>query len=147
MPRLESAVAVAMLAIFLGFLALAAPYSSEARFVPLLVAIPAAALAAWQVTRELAGATDSGDGVGEVSPRRGDGRAVVWLLVFVMLLVGLGFIVGGTLAVMLCQRVWLRESWRATITGGAIAVTMLVVGFEQLLGMILFEGWLVRWIM
>jgi formate-dependent nitrite reductase membrane component NrfD len=133
-----------MLVLFVLFAAGAARYPAEARLVPLVVAVPAVLLAAWQLQRDVrrkpAGAVDSA-AVSAEAP-----IAIMWLAIFVLLVLLGGFVIGGTLAVMASQRYWLRESWTATLVGGVIALGTLTVGFERLLGVVLFDGWLSVWL-
>ena len=147
MPRLEVTVSATVLVIFVGMSVLASGYPAEARFVPLVVAIPAAVLAAWQLSRDVKAAVSS-DTAPAAALRLAaeEATAIKWLVGFTVLVLAGGFVVGGTLAVVLCQRLWLRESWRTAVLTGAVAWTLLVVCFERLLGLVLYEGWLVEWI-
>jgi hypothetical protein len=76
----------------------------------------------------------------------GQGLAFKWIFLFVLMIIAGGFVVGGTLAVMASQRFWLRESWRTTGWGGAIAFVILRFGFELGLALPLFDGLLLMWI-
>lgn len=134
-----------MLVLFVLFAAAAARYPAEARLVPLVVAVPAVFLAAWQLQRDVSRNPDRG--VENASASAHAATAIMWLAIFVLLVLLGGFVVGGTLAVMASQRYWLGESWRATFAGGVISLGTLAVGFERLLGVVLFEGWLSVWLL
>jgi hypothetical protein len=153
-------VALLMFAIFSTMVGTAAGYRYEARLVPLVVGIPAMLLAAWQLYSEIrthessaavrASATaDEAGGVAAGIPtttRSAETESIGWLLLVTGLVLMGGMVAGGTIGVMMCQRIWLRESWRTTAMGGVVAILVLHFCFERALGMALFEGWLVAWI-
>jgi amino acid permease len=148
MAHRDTVVSAIMAVIFAGMAALATGYPPEARFVPLLVAGPATMLAAWQLARDLRTrpAPESGVTSTPHGGRNDGGLAIAWLAAFVLMVLAGGFVVGGTLAVVLCQRFWLRESWRTTLISGALSLVVLLVCFQRLLGLLLYEGWLAAWI-
>jgi ABC-type sugar transport system permease subunit len=157
---LHIVVAGGVFLIFSVMVAMALRYTYEARLVPLVIGLPAAILAGWQLARELIargarldqrrGASGSGHPVTVERDEPGDASreaiAIVWLLLFTMMVVGGGFVIGGTLAVVVCQRIWLRESWRTAVLGGVIAFSVMFLCFERLLGLTLFNGLFVDWI-
>jgi hypothetical protein len=157
---LHAIVAFLMFAIFGSMVVTAAGYRHEARLVPLVVGIPALLLAAWQMYVEIRQGGSSADRGSEGSPRdvrtpqpgghaatrSKEAEAVAWLLLVTGLVLAGGMVTGGTIGVMLCQRMWLRESWRTTFAGGLAAILVLHFCFERALGQTLFEGWLFEWI-
>jgi hypothetical protein len=147
----DTLVAALVLALAAAMVAAALTYPAEANRVPLVVGVPAMLLAAWQLFREVAAGRDNGhaaplEGGDTGRLARGEGKAILWILLFVGCVLAGGFIVGATVAVMVTYRVWLRESWRVTALGGLIALLITYVGFERLLGLILYRGWLAVWI-
>lgn len=150
-PDTNLVVASTLLAVFTAMVVAATRYSYEARLVPLLIGIPAVLLAGWQLWRELANRGSQGDdreGTGEGHRDASRERAaIIGLVLFVLTVLAGGFVVGGTLAVMAGQRVWLHERWRTTAQGGLVAFVILYVFFERLLGLSLFNGWIAEWIL
>lgn len=156
---LHVTVALLMFAVFSAMVGTAAGYRSEARLVPLVVGIPAMLLAAWQLYREIrthgssaivaanASANEAAEVAAGVSTARrlSEAASIVWLLLVTSLVLTGGMVGGGTIGVMLCQRIWLRESWRTTVMGGVVAILVLHFCLERALGVALFEGWLVEW--
>lgn len=146
----DTVVAAVLLAVFAAMAVVAAGYPPEARFVPLVVAVPATLLAAWQLSREVAKRRSARDVPRTPTKGNGDashaGIAIGWLFLFTLIVLSGGFVVGGTLAVMTSQRLWLRESWRTTVGGGVLAFVGLQFCFERLLGLTLFSGWVAEWI-
>ncbi len=146
---LDTTVAGVLAAVFGAMVALAAGYPPEARLVPLAVGIPAAVLAGWQLLGELARARL---GMNEAMHRAEEGSssrewiAVCWLVLFSLMVLAGGFVIGGTIAVMTSQRFWLRESWPTTVISGITALAITVLCFERALGLVLYGGWLVGWI-
>jgi ABC-type sugar transport system permease subunit len=135
---LDRAVALAMLSAFAAMTAIATSYQYEARLMPLVVGVPAVLLAAVQCVTSFRSTTTSSRE--RPSGGRGEIAALGWLAVFSALVTVAGVIVGGSLAVVVTQRLWLRETWRTAAIGGAVAAVLLVVVFERQLGIALFEG-------
>ena len=152
MRRPELAVGLALLALFGGMVVAASGYPAAARLMPLVVGIPALALTAWELRRAVAHATCHRARRGPRAPRAaGAGRrrsCGSWP--FVLAIVAGGFSIGGVAAVVVAQRFWLRESWRTSLIGGAIAFAVLFAGIDRGLGQPLFEGvvtaWVRRWL-
>jgi hypothetical protein len=158
LPDLDIIVALVVFMILSAMVGTAVSYTYEAGLVPLVVGVPAMLLAGWQLWMQILirrsrvaqppGLSDGDMTADEGRRAHGSSReaiAVFWLLLFTaMVLIG-GLVVGGTLGVMTCQRIWLRESWRTTARGGAFAVLVLHIFFERGLGLGLFHGWFVAW--
>jgi hypothetical protein len=142
MRRPELTVTVTLLAVFAAMIAMAGGYPRAARLMPLVVGIPAALLALWEVRREWQAGQDGRAG----SPAHvGQAAGLAWLVAFVLGIAAGGFLIGGTAAVVVAQRFWLRESWRTAFGGGIVAVVVLGGGIERGLGQPLFEGVVTRW--
>jgi hypothetical protein len=138
---IEITVASTLFAVFAAMVAAAASYPQEARLVPLIVGVPAMALAGWQLWRELTGERAKMD-----EPATNEGASIAWLAFFALLVLAGGFVAGGTIAVMVCQRFWLRERWRTALIGGAVALFVSYACFERGLGLTLFGGWIANWV-
>ena len=143
MRRPELTVAVTLLALFVGMVAIASGYPAAARLMPLTIGIPAALLAVWEVQREWR-AGRGGDHAGRRS-RTGQAAGFAWFIAFVLAIAAGGFVIGGIAAVVLAQRFWLRESWRTALLGGLVAFMVLAGGIERGLGQPLFEGVATGW--
>ena len=145
--RLEVTVSMTVLILLGLMVALATTYPAEVRLVPLVVGIPGTVLAAWQtagVMRRAAGARPS-DAEREPGPeRRPEARAFAWLAAFIAIVITGGLVAGGTIAVLLAQRFWLRERWPIALAGAGIAFVVTYVVFERMLGLVLFSGLLVE---
>ena len=142
MRRPELTVPVTLAVVFAAMTATASVYPPDARLMPLVVGIPAFALAAWELWRAWrAAGQPSGDG----RRRSGQIAALAWFGGFVAAIVAGGFLVGGTAAVMVLQRFWMRESWRTACLGGIAAFAVLAAGIERGLGQPLFEGVVTGW--
>jgi hypothetical protein len=138
MARPEVVVSAVMSAIFAIMVVVALGYSAEARLVPLVIGVPGVMLAAWQLGADIVTPTPGQPSKREFTPMAGVG----WLLLFLLLVLAGGFVIGGTLAVVVAQRYWQRESWRVAIVGGLLSWFVTAVCFDRLLGLVLFEGWL-----
>ena len=144
MRRPDLAVGVGLLALFGGMVATALSYPAAARLLPLTIGLPALALTAWELRAQLRLPPVSDPGA------RADDRseivAFLWLVAFVLAIAGAGFLVGGVVAVTVAQRFWLRESWRTSLVGGAVAFVVLFAGIDRGLGQPLFEGVAIAWL-
>ena len=147
MPRLEVIVAGVLLSLFAAMVITAAGYPPAARLVPLVVGIPSVILAAFQLWRDVRASPESREATGRTE---GEAAAAVSALAgfasFVLLVIAFGFVIGGTLAVIASQRVWLHESWRTALIGGIVSFILLEVVMGRWMGLVLFEGLVPRWI-
>jgi ABC-type sugar transport system permease subunit len=138
-----------LFALFAIMVVVAADYPAAARRVPWTIGIPAMLLSGWQVSREAAkrrATAKRPESAEQLQMSMAQGAALKWIFLFVLMILAGGFVAGGTLAVMVSQRFWLRESWRTTAWGGAIAFVVLRFGFERGLALPLFDGLLRTWI-
>jgi hypothetical protein len=122
-------------------------YPPEARLVPLVIGIPTLLLAAYQLWREAMrlSTTAAAADAPPVPEKPTEGRDLGWLFFFVLFVLAGGFTFGGSLAVVVSQRFWLRESWRIALVGGAIAFLLLHFILERQFGLALFPGWVAAW--
>lgn len=150
---LDTVVTLVVLLILSTMVGMALSYPYEARLVPLVVGIPSVVLAGWQLGVQAyrqvrqpppdRAAIKSPGSTGEPSPSR-EAAAAGWLLLFTALVLAGGLVAGGAVAVMVSQRIWLRESWRSTVAGGVSAWLALRL-FERAFGLSLFDGWIAGW--
>lgn len=158
LPDLDIIVALVVFVILSAMVGTAVSYTYEARLVPLVVGVPAMLLAGWQLRVQILtpgsrvaqppGTADGDNTEDERRPAHAWSReavAVFWLLLFTSMVLMGGLVVGGTLGVMASQRIWLRESWRTTVWGGAVALLVLHVFFERGFGLALLDGWFAEW--
>ena len=140
----DTLLAATLLVVFAAMVATSAGYPPAARLVPMLVGIPAIVLAAYQVWRERAAIPLAGAGRSTERPRKDpiEASALAWFVAFTFIVLVGGFTVGGPIAVIVSQRMWLKESWRTALIGGAAAFVLLSVCVDRLLGLVLFDGWI-----
>jgi len=145
--RPDLALTVALLAIFAGMVVTASGYPAAARLLPLTIGLPALVLTAWEL-REQWRVPPTPEPVASpaLSHHRSQGVAFLWFVAFVIAIVAGGFTIGGVGAVVIAQRFWLRESWRTSLIGGAVAFLVLFAGIDRGLGQPLFEGVVVAWV-
>jgi ABC-type sugar transport system permease subunit len=147
MRLLDITVAGAVFITLAAMVVTALGYPPEARLVPLVIGIPTLLLAAFQLWRDATRLSTTATAVdGHHPPEKPtEGRALRWLFFFVLLVLAGGFTFGGSLAVVVSQRFWLRESWRIALIGGAIAFLLLHFVLERQFGLSLFSGWVAAW--
>jgi len=145
--RPDLALTVALLAIFAGMVVTASGYPAAARLLPLTIGIPALVLTAWELRGQWR-VTPTAEPVASPAPphHRSQGVAFLWFVAFVIAIVVGGFTIGGVAAVTIAQRFWLRESWRTSLIGGAVAFLVLFAGIDRGLGQPLFEGVVGAWV-
>ena len=135
----DTLLAATLLMVFVAMVATSNGYPPAARLVPMLVG-----LAAYQVWRERAAIPHVG--VGRTTERRRkdpiDASTIAWFVTFALIVLVGGFTVGGPIAVIVSQRMWLKESWRTALIGGAAAFVLLYVCVDRLMGLVLFSGWI-----
>lgn len=147
MRRPDLAVGLALLALFGGMVVTASGYPAAARLMPLTIGLPALALTVWELRAQwrMPPPRESAASPARL-PHRSQGVAFAWFVAFVLAIVAGGFSIGGVAAVVVAQRFWLRESWRTSLIGGAVAFVMLVAGLDRGLGQPLFEGVVTGWV-
>ncbi len=130
-----------MLAIFGAMLFMAAGYPPEARFLPLVIGIPALALTALQLAVELRRAARGGAAAAPVPGRlRREAGLFLYLAGLLAGLLLFGFLVAAPVfvGVFLARRE--KERWAVIIGASAATLAVLYVMFELFLELSLFEG-------
>jgi len=135
----------AMLAIFAGMSAMALTYPEKARFLPLLISIPATLMCLAQLVFDVRGALR--DRTAEVTaeatlehPR--EVKMFVWLALFLIGIMSFGFLLAAPLLVSAFLRFGEKESWGIAVLGGFGAWIILYGVFTWLLELFLFEGFI-----
>jgi len=108
----DTVLAATLLVVFVAMVATSNGYPPAARLVPMLVGIPAIVLAAYQVWRERAAIPCVGVGQTTERSRKDpiDASTIAWFVTFALIVLVGGFTVGGPIAVIVSQRMWLKES-------------------------------------
>ena len=137
----------AMLAIFAGMSAMALTYPEKARFLPLLVSVPATLMCLAQLVFDVRSALQ--DGFAEVSAeavaeRPREMKMFVWLALFFVGIMSFGFLVGAPVLVFAFLRFGEKEPWVTAILGGLGAWIILYGVFTWVLELFIFEGFLTR---
>ncbi len=132
-----------MLTIFAGMLAMAAQYPHEARFMPILVGLPGAALCVVQLWQAVAASRREvlmGGEEAAPAPLRREMLFLGWFAGFITGIVALGFLIAGPALVFAFLVINQRENIMraAALAVGCLAVLYLV--FETLLELTLFRG-------
>ena len=137
----------AMLAIFAGMSAMAFTYPEKARFLPLLVSVPATLMCLAQLVFDVRGTLQdrSSEDTAEATlehPR--EVKMFFWLAVFFIGIMSFGFLYAAPVLVFAFLRFGEKESWATAILGSLGAWIILYVVFSRLLELFLFEGFLTR---
>lgn len=142
---------LAMLVLFGGASLLALGLPAKAAFMPLLVGIPGVLLCAAQLVLDVRAARridDPSEPAEPPSTEKESGRSefemFFWLGVFTALLLGLGFVIGGPIAVLLFVHFEKNNNWLNAMfaAGGTFAVLFGV--FIWMLELTLFDGFLIE---
>lgn len=140
-----------MLVLFGGACLLSIGLPAKAAFMPLLVGIPGVLLCAAQLVLDVRAARRVDDPSETAEPpttEKEDGRSefemFFWLGVFTALLLGLGFVIGGPIAVLLFVHFEKKNNWLNAMfaAGGTFAVLFGV--FIWMLELTLFDGFLIE---
>ncbi len=152
MKRADGIFAGILLAVVIGFLAVATQLNSTAARMPFIVGIfTLLCLIAYFVFEYRQPAKPKKHKAGEATddePRLagGDPRVWGWLIVLVLLSYGLGLIAGLSLLTILFYRIAAKGTWRGAILFGVLEAAFLyvvfVVGFQEQL----YEGLLAEWL-
>lgn len=136
-----------MLAIFVGMSAMALGYPEKARFLPLLVSVPATLMCLAQLIFDIRGALQdrSAEGAAEAAmeyPR--EVKMFLWLILFLIGIMSFGFLIAAPVLVLAFLRFGEKEPWTTAILGGLGAWIVLYGVFTRLLELFLFEGFVTR---
>jgi hypothetical protein len=132
------AVSLMMLAIFLLFVGQALLFSPEARAMPLLVGLPAIVLCILQIVLDLR--KQSRQAVKTALVALEDRPLIAWLAVFFLGIVAFGFTYAAPPLVAAYLYFAARERPLVALAGGAFCLFVLLLIFEKLLNVQLFEG-------
>ncbi len=135
----------AMLAIFAGMSAMALGYPEKARFLPLLISVPASLMCLAQLVFDIRQALRdrSAEVMAEATRERPrEVKMFFWLAVFLVGIMSFGFLIAAPLLVAAFLRVGERELWLTAVLGGLGAWIILYVVFTRLLELFLFEGFI-----
>ncbi len=136
---------IVMLAIFAGMTVMALTYPDKARFLPLLVSIPATLMCLAQLTFDVRSALRDRP-VEEAAkaaldlPR--EVQMFCWLALFLIGIMSFGFLIAAPVLVFAFLRFGEKEPWTSAILGGAGTWIVLYGIFTRLLELFLFEGFI-----
>lgn len=150
----RKATTLVMLALFVGACLLALDLPAKAAFMPLLIGIPGILLCLAQLWLDFRRGTveESAKSAVQTADDSGDnGRSeqemLLWLGLFTAVLLGLGFLVGGPLIVILFIRLSSQDSWQNALFAGAGTFAVLYGTFTWLLEISLFRGFVLEWLL
>jgi hypothetical protein len=135
----------AMLTIFAGMLAMALTYPEKARFLPLLISVPATLMCLVQLFFDIRSALQDrpAEAAAEAAletPR--EVKMFFWLALFFVGVMSFGFLVAAPVLVFAFLRFGEKEPWLTAILGGLGAWIILYGVFTRLLELFLFEGFI-----
>ncbi len=136
-----------MLAIFAGMSLMALGYPDKARFLPLLVSVPATLMCLAQLLFDVRGALQerSTEATAEATleqPR--EIKMFIWLALFLVGIMSFGFLIAAPLLVFAFLRFGEKELWMTAILSGLGTWIILYGVFTRLLELFLFEGFVTR---
>jgi len=140
-----------MLTLFAGASLLALELPAKAAFMPLLIGVPGVLLCLAQLALDIRDARtpktpvagrEKVDTPGEGS--RSEAQMFLWLAVFTVLLLSLGFVFGGPLAVMLFVHFEKKNNWQNALFAAAGTFAVLFGVFIWLLELTLFRGFILE---
>jgi hypothetical protein len=136
-----------MLAIFGGMSAMALAYPEKARFLPLLISVPATLMCLAQLVFDVRSALQYGsaeDTVEATMEHPREAKMFFWLALFFIGIMSFGFLIAAPVLVFAFLRFGEKESWMTAILGGLGAWIILYGVFTRLLELFLFEGLITR---
>lgn len=135
---------LAMFAVFAAMTLIALGFPDKARTMPLLVGVPGTLLALAQLVRDLRTVErDAGESTVE---RHRERHMFAWLAIFLAGVLGFGFLVAAPVLVLAFLRIGQRESWTVSLAGGVAVWIVLYAVFTRMLGLFLFEGLLLPYL-
>ncbi len=134
-----------MLTVFAGMALMAIYYPPKARFLPLLVAVPATVLCLVQLVMDVRrslrlSASDAAIDADAIAQRPREVKMFFWLAVFFVGLVAFGFIYATPVLILAFLRFGERELWAVSIVAAIASVAVLYLVFARMLELSLFEG-------
>ena len=141
---------LAMFGLFSSALLLSLWLPSQAAFLPYIIGIPGAILCGIQVIIDLRNSAVRAPAEAPEKEETKDASAkseaemFLWLAVFTILLMSVGFVIGGPIAVTLYIYFGCRDGAKSALFSGVGTVFVIYGIFERLLGLSLFEGLLIE---
>ena len=138
-----------MFAIFAGMSIIALGYPEKARFLPLLIGVPAAVMAFTQLVFDIRKnrATPRPKPSAEELARRGrEVKMFVWFGLFVAGILAFGFVYAAPVLVFAFLKFGEKESWQTAMIGALGAWAILYGVFVKLLELFLFDGLVIEFI-
>lgn len=132
------AVSLMMLAIFVFFVGQALAFRPDARAMPLLVGIPGILLCLVQIVLDWRKQDDTAAKAPFLTTA--ERSLAIWLLLFLLGIIAFGFGYGAPPLVAAYLFFAARERPSVAVAGGAACALMLILLFEKLLKVQLFEG-------
>lgn len=139
-----------MVAIFAGFVALAAGYAPEARLAPLVVGVPGLLLSLAQLARDIRDrmAARAGDGAGPEAGDRAPGSLpmILWFAAFVIASIGFGVVLAAPVLIFAFLRFDRGESLGLSLVIAISFAATIYLLFETVMGIGLPGGLVVEWL-
>jgi hypothetical protein len=135
----------AMLAIFAGMSAIALTYPEKARFLPLLISVPATLMCLAQLVFDVRGALQDRSVEEAAEAALGTPREIkmfFWLALFFVGVMCFGFLIAAPVLVFAFLRFGEKEPWMTAMLGGLGAWIILYGVFTRVLELFLFEGFI-----
>jgi len=136
--------AALMVAIFATMVGVALTYAPDARFLPLVIGVPGLLLSLLQLAVEM---RTKGDKEFTAQDRRAEMKMFAWFVFFVAGIILFGFPYAGPAMVALYLHFSWREKWYVSLGSAFFAWAVLFGVFEYVLGLPLFEGLVVQWLL
>ncbi|PHR56605.1 MAG: hypothetical protein COA47_12870 [Robiginitomaculum sp.] len=141
-----------MFGLFSSALLLSLWLPSQAAFLPYIIGIPGAILCGFQVIADLRNSAKpkvidvSVDEVPKDKSAKTEAEMFFWLAVYTVLLLSVGFVIGGPIAVSLYVYFGCRDGLKNALFSGGGTLLVLFGIFDRLLGLTLFEGLLIEYL-
>ncbi len=138
--------AVIMLAIFLTMSLMALGFPGKARLMPLLVGVPASALAQVLIELRKAMAATAESDAQQITALWNERYMLVWMLLFFLGILGFGFLYASLFLVFAFLYIGKKETIKVGALGAAGTWAILYGLFEQAFEIPLFDGLLIEWL-
>jgi len=140
-----------MLILFMGACLMALGLPTKAAFMPLLIGIPGIILCSAQLVLDIRDArspkvdeAEKGVAVVPADDGRSEASMFLWLGVFLALLLGFGFAIGGPLAVLFFVYFEKKNNWLNAFFASAGTFAVLFGVFGWILELTLFKGFIIE---
>jgi hypothetical protein len=134
-----------MLTVFAGMALMAIHYPPKARFMPLLVAVPATIMCLAQLVIDIRRSLrESSNGApldaGAIADRPREIKMFFWLAMFFAGIIAFGFLYATPVLIAAFLRFGERESWTTSIVAAVASFAVLYLVFVRTLELFLFDG-------